>query len=410
VHRRFLVIDIIAALVIVGGIAVVAVALVGRGNGPKATAFPTRELTQAPTPTPSSTSAAAQLALGNWPTYGFDAARTRFNPAVGLRPPFRVKWRFKAGDLLEFPPSIYDGLLYFCTEHTFVYCLDANTGHIRWRYRLPRGSQFAATPAIDATSVYVTSLAGRLLVLNRLTGKLRWGFSGMGRSESSPLLWQGRVFFGSEDGNVYAMSLATHKLVWRYQTGGAVKGAPAELGGRIVVGSYNGALYCLSYNGHLLWRRATGGVLSSNQFYATPALAYDTAYIGGTGGDIYAFDLSNGGLRWSFATGGWVYSSPAVWRNLVFEGSYDDYFYALTASSGRVVWRFYAGGSVSGSPTVVDGVVYVSSFAGRTWGLDARTGRVVWRFPFGKYSPVTADRQTLYVNGAHTLFALVPRG
>ena len=84
-------------------------------------------------------------------------------------------------------------------------------------------------------------------------------------------------------------------------------------------------------------------MLSSNQFYATAALAYDTAYIGGTGGGIYAFDLSNGGLRWSFATGGYVYSSPAVWRDLVFEGSYDDYFYALNAASGKLVWRFYAG-------------------------------------------------------------------
>ena len=217
------------------------------------------------------------------------------------------------------------------------------------------------------------------------------------------------MIFGSEDGNVYAMSLTTHKLVWRYHTGGAVKGAPAELDGRIVVGAYDGAVYCLNYNGRLIWRRATGGVLSSNQFYATAALAYDTVYIGGTGDGIYAFDLHNGGLRWSYTTGGYVYSSPAVWRNMVFEGSYDDYFYALNAVTGNLVWRFYAGGAISGSPTVLHGIVYVSSFSGRTWGLNARTGRVVWTFPDGKYSPVTADRKTLYLNGYHTLYALVPK-
>ena len=55
------------------------------------------------------------------------------------------------------------------------------------------------------------------------------------------------------------------------------------------------------------------------------------------------------------------------------------------------------------------GIVYVSSFSGRTWGLNARTGRVVWSFPDGKYSPVTADGATLYLNGYHTLYALVPR-
>jgi outer membrane protein assembly factor BamB len=197
--------------------------------------------------------------------------------------------------------------------------------------------------------------------------------------------------------------------VWRFATGGPVKGSVSELNGRLVVGSYDGALYCLGYDGSLLWRRSTGGVLSSNQFYATPALAYDTAYIGGTGDGIYAFDLGNGGMRWSFSTGGWVYSSPAVWRDLVFEGSYDGYFYALNAASGTLVWRFYAGAPVSGAPTVLDGIVYVSSFAGRTWGLNTRTGRVVWSFPDGRYTPVTADRQTLYLSGNTTLYALVPK-
>jgi outer membrane protein assembly factor BamB len=57
---------------------------------------------------------------------------------------------------------------------------------------------------------------------------------------------------------------------------------------------------------------------------------------------------------------------------------------------------------------VLHGIVYVSSFAHRTWGLSARTGRVVWTFPDGKYSPVTADRKTLYLNGYRTLYALVP--
>jgi len=82
---------------------------------------------------------------------------------------------------------------------------------------------------------------------------------------------------------------------------------------------------------------------------------------------------------------------------------------ALNAASGRLVWRFSAGAAVSGSPTVLDGVVYVSSFAHHTWGLDARTGHVLWRFNDGRYSPVTADQRTLYLNGYHTLYALVPK-
>jgi outer membrane protein assembly factor BamB len=208
---------------------------------------------------------------------------------------------------------------------------------------------------------------------------------------------------------VYAVDIKSHRIVWRYRTGGPVKGSVSELNGRLVIGSYDGTVYCLGYNGGLVWRHAVGGLISSNQFYATASLAYNTAYIGGTGGGIYAFDMSNGGERWSFTTGGYVYSSPAIWRNLVFEGSYDGYFYALNAASGKLVWRFYAQGPVSGSPTVLDGIVYVSSLAGRTWGLNARTGRVEWSFSDGRNGPAAADRTTLYLNGSRTLYALAPR-
>jgi len=407
VHRRLLVIDIIAAVVVLGGIGAVAFLALHRSTGPKPTPFPTAAVAS-PSPTPS-VSASATVATENWSTYGFDSARTRFNPAVALRPPFRIAWRFKAKQLLEFPPSIYRGDLYFCTEHGRIYCLRASDHKVLWRHTEPRGALFASTPTVDSAAVYVTSLSGRFDVLDRLTGKRVWGLTGIGRSESSPLVWRGRVFFGDESGYVYAFSIKTHRLAWRFRAGGSVKGAPAELNGRIVFGAYDGAVYCLDYNGKLLWSRSTGGFFSSNQFYATAALAYDTVYIGGTGGGIYAFDLRNGGQRWSYATSGYVYSSPAVWSNMVYEGSYDGTFYALNAATGHLVWRFSAGAPISGSPTVVDGIIYVSSFGHRTWGLSARTGHVVWTFRDGRYSPVTTDGRTVYVNGVNTLYAMVPR-
>src|SRR4029077_19397853 len=40
---------------------------------------------------------------GSWPEYGFDAARTRANPALQLEPPFRRVWTHDAGSLVEFP-------------------------------------------------------------------------------------------------------------------------------------------------------------------------------------------------------------------------------------------------------------------------------------------------------------------
>jgi outer membrane protein assembly factor BamB len=403
VGRKRLLVDLALAVAIAGaGSAVFAVLLSSR-PGPKPPAFPVSALLPDRSP-----NAVRSPSHGNWPTYGYDLARTRFSPAASLRPPYRLKWRHAAGDLLASPPAIYDGGLYICTAHGLVVRLRASDGRVVWTHRV-RHAHFASAPTVDATSVYVTSLSRHFLVLDRRTGKRLWGLAHIGPSESSPLLWRRRVFFGDESGTVSAISLATHKVVWRYRTGGPVKGAPAELDGRLVVGSYDGTLYCLTYDGKLLWSAPTGGLLGADQLSATAALAYGTAYIGGTDGHVYAFALGNGGLRWAFATGGWVYSPPAVWHDTVFEGSYDGSFYALSAAAGRVIWKFRAGAAISAAPAVLDGVVYVSSVAGHTWGLNARTGRVVWSFAAGRYSPATADRTTLYVNGSRTLYALVSR-
>ena len=43
------------------------------------------------------------------------------------------------------------------------------------------------------------------------------------------------------------------------------------------------------------------------------------------------------------------------------------------------------------------------------FGLDAVTGRQVWTFPDGKYSPVVADRERLYLVGYARIYGLVPR-
>ena len=51
----------------------------------------------------------------DWPMYGYDQQRTRVAPSK-LRPPFRRVWWFGARSLLEFPPAIGFGRLYFTSN------------------------------------------------------------------------------------------------------------------------------------------------------------------------------------------------------------------------------------------------------------------------------------------------------
>jgi hypothetical protein len=146
---------------------------------------------------------------------------------------------------------------------------------------------------------------------------------------------------------------------------------------------------------------------STGNFYATPTLAYGRVYIGATDGKLYSFGATSGKLRWSQSTGGYVYSSAAVWRNRVYVGSYSQQFFCMDAATGNILWKFKANGPISGSPTVLAGRVYFATLKGTTYALDAKTGGRLWTYPDGKYSPVVADAERLYLTGNARIYGLV---
>ena len=139
-----------------------------------------------------------------------------------------MHWRFRAHDLLEFPPSIYRNALYFCTEHGYVYCLDAATSNVLWRYRLHGEVRLDADGRRARPSTSPRSAAASSPSTAR-PERPRWQIAGFGAIESSPLVWRGRVFFGSLDDHVYAVELKTpqDRLALRHRRAGQGLGRPS---------------------------------------------------------------------------------------------------------------------------------------------------------------------------------------
>jgi outer membrane protein assembly factor BamB len=354
-----------------------------------------------------------------WPMYGFDERRTHFGPSK-VRPPFRKLWVFGARELLEFPPAIGYGRLFFTNNAGVTFAVGAKTGGRAWRVKSHRCT--ASSPAVSGQLVFQvylnkrpcnaagSGLDGEIVAYYVGSGKVRWRRT-IGPSETSPLVAEGRVFVGDWNGNVYAFTANTGKLRWKYKTGGKVKGGAAYSAGVVYVGSYDHHVYALrARDGKLLWKASAQERLgSSATFYSTPAVAYGRVYIGGTDGKVYSYGAASGKLRWSHETGNYVYSSPAVWHQLVFAGSYDHNLYAFDAATGDVRWQFNANGPVSGSPTVLAGIVYFATLDKRTYALNALTGKQLWTYPDGQYSPVVADKKRLYLVGHARIYGLVPR-
>ena len=407
-----------AALVVIAGAVAAYVLLNAPGNVSHPDVSFTAPKRKAPTP---------HVSDFLWPWYGYNAVRTRYFPDPKLGPPFRVGWSYEDYALLEFPPVMYRERLYLVDNDGSAKEINATNGHLIWQRKV--GTLAAASPALDVRQgllfVPLLSVSGRtpgngaLLAMSMRTGRVVWSRRIPAGTESSPIVWQDKVYFGDQAGHVYALGTQAGKVRWTYHATGAVKGGPSVSGGRVYFGDYAGRAYALNAsNGHAIWTANTNGTefgFGSGNFYASPAVAFGRVYMGNTDGRVYSFSAQTGRLAWATTTGAYVYSSAAVDNTpglgpTVYVGSYDGHLYAFNARSGAIRWRHDAGGKISGSPQIIGSVVYYDNLSSKTTGgLNVRTGRQVFSFKDGAFNPAISDGHAIYLVGYSKLYELLPR-
>ncbi|MGH3103964.1 MAG: PQQ-binding-like beta-propeller repeat protein [Gaiellaceae bacterium] len=368
-----------------------------------------------------------------WKTYGFDLQRTHFAADFKHRPPFRKVWTVRTGSYIEFPPTVAYGRVYVAQLLGRFFAIDAKTGRVIWKKRFLNCT--AASPTVADGVLYQPYLPkpcnygdrgrrGFIVAMSIRGGRQLWRFPVT--SESSLLLVKNVLYFGSWDHNIYALDARTHKVRWRYRADDEVNSSAAYSSGMIFIGSNGGTLYALdARTGRLRWRARSFSSLRFGRefFYATPTVAYGRVYAANSDGLVYAFGARSGRLLWAQRAGPYVYSAPAVWRRTVYVGSYDGKLYALDAATGDVRWTFQSPSAIHGAPTVMGGLVYFSSCGtcgrrnsrstkqGRrgTFAVDARTGKLGWKYPDGRYSPIVADGERVYLTGHTRQHAFEPR-
>ena len=352
----------------------------------------------------------------NWSTFRLNPQRTGYLPVNGIHPPFKRVWKYGDQPLLEFPPIVVDGRLYFVDNDGHARALRADNGREIWHRRVAELN--ASTPTYSKGRLYIVNLEpGHVLALNAKNGRKIWEKPLPCRSESSPVVVHDRVYFGCENGVLYALKARNGSEVWETSVSGAIKGAPAYENGTLFVGDYGGVVTAIrARTGAVKWQ--SDGLGSSfgraGSFYSTPAVAYGRVYLGSNDGRVYSFDSETGELAWTHSTGDWVYSGPSVAQvpgtpPTVYIGSFDGNVYALDAKSGDTRWTFDMGGRVIGSLSVIGRIVYAATFDGtNTYGISARSGRKVFEFHTGAYMPGVSDGEKLYLVGYSSIHALKP--
>jgi len=163
--------------------------------------------------------------------YGVSATRSQVQSEIRLRPPFHVVWSRGIGSMIEFPAVVWDGVAYIANHSGSIHALSMRSGNAVWQYDTPHG-KMAASPAIWRDELVAHGMDGRVWVLDRQTGRLRWNRSVGSPIESSPVVWHGVDYFGTWNGRLYALDLRTGRFAGRTSSVRRRRRARRSPGGR----------------------------------------------------------------------------------------------------------------------------------------------------------------------------------
>jgi eukaryotic-like serine/threonine-protein kinase len=348
--------------------------------------------------------------------FGADASMFRANPqhtGVYQSSPIekfaRVKWKFHTGGKVYSSPAIAAGVVYVGSSDGNLYAIDLASGTEKWRFAAH--SRTTSSPAVAGGLVYFSAFDGNLYAVNADDGQLKWKFQTAGERRyagthlhgsqpaaemmpdpfdfylSSPVVWNGAVFFGSGDGSIYSVSAVTGKLIWSFKTGDVVHASPAIADGILFVGSWDSYFYALDVaTGKEKWRFKTGeDARIHNQvgIQSSASVVDGVVYFGCRDSNFYAVNAKTGQKEWSFSNNGsWVISSPAVTDGMVYFATSDSgLFYALDAKTGRPVFSInFQGWPMFSSPAIAGNMVYIGSHSGKLLAIDRTTRKQIWTF------------------------------
>jgi serine/threonine protein kinase len=266
------------------------------------------------------------------------------------------RWKYPTERAIVSSPAVADveNLVVFGSLDQLLYALDTRMGQLAWT--VPTHGPVRSSPSVAHGHAFFGSDDGNLYAIRLATGRVQWQWAGGDPIRSRPLVTGEMIVIGQESGYVVSTDLAG-KIVWRFKAKRAVSSSPVEYDGLVFFGSMDWQLYALDMaHGWKVWEYRAG-----KEIISSPAVGDGRVYFGSVDGCMYAIDASSGRERWQFQTEGQITSSPAYANDAVYFGGIDGKVYSLDAKTGLLRWSFQTGGPVPGSPYVQDGVVYIGS-------------------------------------------------
>jgi len=220
-------------------------------------------------------------------------------------------------------PAFAGGRLYVIGDgvmNAALYCLNADTGALIWTKGIAHAKGSAT---VKDGVVYLTNDSNkRLMAIDARTYATIWTFNNPLASNywiTTPAVDNASTYHTGWCGHIYCVSRETGSLNWSEHVGDSMYDTPALCGEKVVFGRTS--VYARNrLNGAPLWTTSMPYGMNS---LGSKAAANGFAYMGASN-YLFAADLSNGDMKWSYENEGYIYdvyvyeAAPAIYQNMLY--------------------------------------------------------------------------------------------
>ncbi len=310
-----------------------------------------------------------------------------------------IEWKFKTNGPFFSSPVISGNIVYAGSLDSTLYAVDIPTGKLKWKFKT--GGEIRSTVCLYGEYVLLYSGDATLYSIDKNSGKVVWTFKTKGGIlgdrrydfadyfQSSPVVHNGKIFFGAGDSRIYALDVKNGALIWSFKTNGIIHTTPVIYKDRLFIGSFDGNLYALGQErGDLLWKFKTAGhrYFPDGEVQGSPVVANDLVYFGARDYNLYAIDAMHGYAHWNKAFPfGWAMAVTPR-DSVIYVGTSDDrVLISMDSRSGTELWRTDVKFNIFGPCMLSRNMAFVGTLMGKLFGIDLREGKIKWVFTTENY-------------------------
>ncbi len=290
-----------------------------------------------------------------------------------------LRWQYQTRGPVWGCAGLSAGKVVCGSADSLIYCLGLEDGRLRWQMHV--GAPVVAAVRVEDGIAYVGDGHGAMHAIEVESGELRWTYRGAeGFVETRPLVYEGKVIYGSWDGHLYAVDAEKGLELWRWR--GEREGRlyapaacwPVGAAGKVFIVAPDRHMTALeAASGRVLWR--TG----RHQVREAIGISED-------GGRVYVRCMTDTLVAIASASQaptevwaspcGYGYdidpSMPVEKEGLVFFGTKNGYVYAVDAATGQLRGRYRLGVALVNTVAAVEGRRLVVTDA------DGRVALLAW--------------------------------